>query len=704
MVAGEAGGRERLPRGMWVFAASIAVLVLVAVAGVWGILAFVGSEKERDMRMWQSRLGVVAEARQAAVAGWVERQFEVMRRLAENESLQLYMTEIEVGLIENRPADDVAAEVGYLRNLLVVTAEQTGFVAATRPAEVEANVQRAGGAGIALVDSSGKLIVASPHMPPSSPEIRAAIRMAASGQRALIDIHIGVSNEPMIGFVTPVYGIQATPGKDPHLGFVVGVRPLNKEFYDLLVQPGTTETSGETYLVRPSGATIQYLTPLADGTGPLKKTIDAGTSNLDAALAIEKPGGFGVRSNYAGQRVLVTGRKVPETPWTLVRTVSEAESLAPIERRANLLLTVFLSIAAGLVVVVIAVWRHGSSVRAARAAEAHRTMAQRLEAVLKLMRLVTDSQPAAVALVDGSDKFMFANRTAANWYEMDHPKSMLGKTMANVIGPVKAKAYSEINRVVLAKFEPDSKVFTFAEKDGDRIVKSEHIPVPGDDRYPPGVLMVMEDLTELTRERVRREQVLRQLVETLVAVVDRRDPFSADHSRRVREVASEVAGEMGLPHEEAETIAIASSLMNLGKILVPQDLLTKTEGLSDDERAEIRRCIIAGADFLQGVAFDGPVVETVRDIHRFLFPDEFPDAAGEVRLGAQVVAVANAFVGMTSARSWRKGMPIPDACGKLAAEWSGGRYDPRPIAALLNFVNNRNGLERWKNFAEAGVN
>lgn len=690
-------------RRIWIFAASVALFLVIAAVGIWGILAFVESEKERDIRTWQTRLGVVAEARQTAVTGWVDRQFDVVRRLAENQSLQLYMTEIALAQQEGRPATDVGAEVGYLRNLLTVTAEQSGFVPGAKPAEVEANVQRSGGAGIAIVDAASRLVVSSPFMPPASPEIREAIGRAASGQRAMIDIHVGISNEPMIGFVTPVYGIQSTPGVDPHLGFVVGIRPLNKEFFDQLAQPGTTETTGETYLVREKTGTIQYLTPLADGTPPLKRTMDATSPNLDATLAVEKPGGFGVRTNYAGKRVLVTGRKVAETPWTLVRTVSEDESLAPIERRERMLLTVFLSIAAGIVVVVIAVWRHGSSVRAARAADAHRTMAERLQTVLKFLRLMMDSQPAAVAVVDATDKYMFANKTMANWAEMDHPKSMLGKTMSNVIGPVKAKAYSDVNRLVMAKGEPDSKIYTFEEEDGEKIVKTEHIPVPGDERYPPGVLMVMEDVTALTRERVRREKVLRQLVQTLVAVVDRRDPFSADHSRRVCEVASAVAGEMGMPPEDVDTIGIASSLMNLGKILIPQQLLTKTEGLSDEERAEIRRSIIAGAEFLEGVEFDGPVVDTVRDIHRLLFPAEFPQGPQEVRTGAQVIAVANAFVGMTSARSWRSGMPIPEACSRLAAEW-GGKFDPRPIAALLNYVNNRGGLDRWKHFGAGAVN
>ena len=257
---------------------------------------------------------------------------------------------------------------------------------------------------------------------------------------------------------------------------------------------------------------------------------------------------------------------------------------------------------------------------------------------------------------------------------------MLGKTMASVIGPVKAKFYERINRDVLGDFQRATEVHE-TEEDGElQVVKSEHIPLRGDRDHPPGVLMVMEDITELTRERIRREQILKQLVGTLVAVVDRRDPFSADHSHRVADVSKAIAGEMGLDTVQVETVKIVSHLMNLGKILVPEALLTKTGDLTEEERRSSATAYWAARTFWRAS----------RSMARWCRPSAISTRTGtaagprglegeNIEVGARVVSVANAFAGMTSARAWRDAMPFDQAIQHLDV---GGRRQVRPPRRL----------------------
>ena len=685
--------------GRLFFFGSIAVLVAVAVIGVWLVFRFVEDERERDLQAWQIRLGIVADTRVAAVNDWVDGQFGTMRELAENESLQLYMTEIALARSGEADAADAEAEVGYLRNLLVATALRNGFVGAQAEVTVDANVERAGVAGIALTDPVGNLLVATPEMPPPTPAIREAIGKAAAGQPALVDIHLGVTNLPTIGFVMPVYGIQEDAGASENLGLVIGLKPVTREFYDLLKQPGEIEETAESFLVRLKGTTIEFISPLADGTLPLRRSLDRNTPNLASAFAIATPGGFDKKFDYAGDEVLVTGRSISAAPWHLVRKISTREALADIESRSQTMLTVFLLIIAGIGVTIALVWRHGSSLRAAQSAAKFKIAAERFENIMKFLNVVTDSQPAAIVAVDGETKYTFANKTAGDQAGIDKD-DMLGKTMASVIGPVKAKIYERVNRHVLGDFERATEVYE-TEDDGElTVIKSEHIPLRGDRDHPPGVLMVMDDITELTRERARREQVLKQLVQTLVTVVDRRDPFSADHSMRVADVAKAVAEEMGVSELEVGTVEIASNLMNLGKILVPEDLLTKTEGLTDEERAIIRNCIHASADLLENVEFDGPVVETIRQIHERWDGTGPQGLKGEdIEAGARIVAVANAFVGMVSARAWRDAMAFDKACDVLMDD-SGTTFDRRPVTALNNFIENRGGRDKWRHFGD----
>ena len=112
--------------------------------------------------------------------------------------------------------------------------------------------------------------------------------------------------------------------------------------------------------------------------------------------------------------------------------------------------------------------------------------------------------------------------------------------------------------------------------------------------------MVVDDITELTRERRISEQRMRQLINTLVDVVDRRDPLSVNYSSRVAKVARAIAGEMESSEEDVKTVDIAGSLMNLGRIFIPTAVLSKAGDLTPDERTQIDSSYLVSAELLGG--------------------------------------------------------------------------------------------------------
>jgi PAS domain S-box-containing protein len=676
------------------------ILALAVIIGIWFVIDFVDSERERDLQAWETRHSIVADGRAAAVNDWISEQFQTMRDLADNASLQLYMTEIALVRAGESDLDVDEAEAAYLRNLLIATATSSGFVAPDTGPTVDANVERLGLAGLALTDPQGNILVSTPDMPPSTPKLNVAIAQAAAGEAAVADLYLAAGDHPTMGFAVPVYAVQEDAGASKAVGLVVGLKVVGDNLYRRLVQPGETLATAESYLVRAEGESVEYLSPLADGTAPLKLTLPFDPAQRAAAFVIDKPGGFAEdRVNYKNQEVLVTGRKIAGVPWSLVRTVGRAEALSEIESRATTMLFVFIALIIIITVALIAVWRHGTSLRAAQAAERYRISSERFENLTKFMRVVTDGQPTSIVAVDGDGHYTFANKAAADEAGMIGD-DMLGKTMTSVIGPVKAKMFQGINRGVLSEFERTSIVHYFQEDDGLHVVRSDHIPLREDRDHPPGVLMVLDDITELTQERERRERALKQLVETLVGVVDRRDPYSAYHSVRVAEVARAIAQEMALEKVDADTVDIVGNLLNLGKIVIPPELLTKTADLTDEERQILHDSVLTSADMIEGVEFDGPVVEILRHMQERWDGSGPQGVAGEdIQLGARIVAVANAFVGMVSARAYRAAMPIEDACNTLM-EQAGTVFDRRPVSALTNYVDNRGGREQWASFGE----
>lgn len=681
------------------------LLLAVAAGGVFAVFEFIKGERERDLHSWQVRLGIVADSRAAAVEEWIDSEFAVMRELAENASLQLYMTELSLFEGDRSLIDDEPEQATYLRNLLIATADRSGYAAPVSAGDISANVEKVGVAGLALADPNGQVLVASPSMPPITGRILDALESMKKGAPALIDIYSGVSGDPTIGFIAPIFAVQ-DDGVSEAIGLIIGVRLIGDELWSKLEQPGETDQTAETFLVRKATPNIEYLSPLGDGTPPLKRRLAHDTPDLAAAFVIDTAGGFGTRRDYDGEEVLVTGRTLKAVPWTLVRKVNTSEALAATESRLQVMLVVFLLVIGGTAVTVIAVWRHGTSIRAAEAGERHRIAAERLGNLSKFLRVVTDGQPNAVAAVTEDGTYTFANLAASEGSGITQ-EDMLGKNMGQVWGPVKAKYYREFNQKIiddreeiLAGPKRVNHIKTFETEDGEQILRSFHIPLRPDRDFPPGCLMILDDITELVGQRKQRELIMDQLVDSLLSVVGQRDPYSQEHAARVSEVATATAKEMQLTDEEVRTVGIAGKLMNLGKTLVPVELLIKSADLTDDELESIRQKIRSSADFLDRVDFDGPVVDSIRQMQERLDGKGKPAGLKEkdILMTARVIAVANAFVGMTSARPYRAPIPFDRACTMLMRQ-TGTIFDRRPVSALIHYVENRGGREMWADFA-----
>src|SRR5690606_3363571 len=227
---------------------------------VWLIFRFVGEEREREMFNWQTRLGIIADSRDAAIEGWVAWSAGVLATLADNEALRLYLTRIKSG-DEQANAPD-SPEVVSLTNLLVVTAERTGFAAPPVGPNVPANVPRVGVAGLALLDLDLKPFISTANFPPVESALRAFLRDQPRGQSAFIDLYIAPSGRPTIGFLEPIYAVQEDPAPEHQIGWALGLKPVDETVFPLLKQPGATERTAEAILVRKAGAVVEYLSPL----------------------------------------------------------------------------------------------------------------------------------------------------------------------------------------------------------------------------------------------------------------------------------------------------------------------------------------------------------------------------------------------------------------------------------------------------------
>ncbi len=680
------------------FVASVAIVLLIAAVGAFFVVRFVNTERERDLRAWQVRLGIVADSRAAAIADWLERQREVVRGLAENTALQLYMTEVALAHAQQATVTDAEAQAQYLRNLLIVTAERTGFAAPQRGPQVAANVRRVAVAGLMLVDAGGRVLAATPDAPGIDARLLGLLARLGN-ETAELDIYAGAGGRPSMAFAAPVFAVQADPGSQ-RVGAIIGVKEVDRELFTLLQRPPMAERTAESMLVRRVDGAIEYVSPLQDGTPALAKRLAADTPHLAAAQALAVPGGFGIVRDYRDVEVLSTGRAIAGVPWALVHKVDRAEALAESDARLRRMSVILLLGVFGVTATMGAFWMHGASRRAGEAARRLEELARRLDNQGQLLRLVTDSQTAAIFIADREGRLRFTNSVVARRLGVSADE-LNGKSLPAVFGPGEARRYEKLSRAALEKGAIEPAVDRIDDGSGGvRVVRTQHIPLAGAGAVAEGVLVVEDDITEAVVERERREKSQELLVKTLVDIVDGRDPFARHHSHRVAAVARRIAEEMEADAVVADAAETAGTLLNIGKIFVPAELLARQGGLSEGELAKVRDAIRRGNELLDGIEFDGAVARALREA------GEHWDGSGprgldaeRIFLPARIVAVANAFVAMVSHRAYRPGLGIDEAIARLQRD-AGAAFDRRVVAALVNDLENRGGRARWAEFTE----
>ena len=705
----------------------VALVAFVAV-GIFLILRFADAERDRELRTWQSRMSIVVDSRFADIDRWIDSQLDELQAISDNAAVQLYLTvsadtaaeEEDAGGVTDLLGDEAAsedtdeldalfaqetsqeAELVFLGNLLTVVADRAGFVSDDDGPVINANVEKVGRAGMALIDNNFEYIVTTANFPPIRGPIRTFLEEAERGTSAVSDVFLNSDDNPSMAFLTPLFAVQGDDDADSQLGYVLGIKEVSDEMFPLLEQPGATEETSETMIVRLKDNKIEYLTPRADGSGPLEKSLASNTPDLAAAWAVETVGGFSTVTDYVGNEVLAISRQFNQVPWTLVYKVDTAEALAESEQRLQLLMIVFAVIIILVLIGMLALWYYGTSQRATEAANKFEELANRFQGQRNFMHLVTDSQPNAIVIIDEEGHYRWFNKTALELSRMER-KDMFDKHVSAILGPVEGKRIAAWVKEALAKNERLTITHEMElGNDGVKVYRSDFQPLPEREDFPPGVLLVSQDITESVLEREKREAVMRQLVGTLVSVVDRRDPFSANHSVRVGEVSRAIAKEMEIDRILTESTAISGSLMNLGKITIPEDLLTKQGGLTPEEIQMIQQSVLTSADLVSSIDFDGPVYQTLRQLQEHFDGSGTPDGliGKDIVVTARIVSVANAFVGMVSARAWRAGMSFDKALDILLGDGN-KKFDRSVVLALGNYLDNKGGRAEWKSYGDA---
>ena len=182
---------------------------------------------------------------------------------------------------------------------------------------------------------------------------------------------------------------------------------------------------------------------------------------------------------------------------------------------------------------------------------------------------------------------------------------------------------------------------------------------------------------ELFREK---EQMLVNVVRSLVSALDAKDEYTCGHSERVALYAKALAQELGYDDEKCERIYMTGLLHDVGKIGVSDAVLKKPGKLTDEEFAEIKRHPDEGWAILQDLAQLRYVLPGVLYHHEEVDGSGYPDGlrGDNIPLDGRILAIVDAWDAMTSDRPYRKGMPVERAM-QIIDEGAGTQWDPQIV-------------------------
>jgi putative nucleotidyltransferase with HDIG domain len=193
-------------------------------------------------------------------------------------------------------------------------------------------------------------------------------------------------------------------------------------------------------------------------------------------------------------------------------------------------------------------------------------------------------------------------------------------------------------------------------------------------------------LGKLETEKRHAEQVSKlhlRTIEALALAIEAKDENTADHLQRVRVYSMELAKELGVSADETEALQAASVLHDIGKLAVPEHIISKPGRLTPEEFEKMKIHPIVGAEILERVNFPYPVVPIVRAHHEKWDGSGYPyGLAGEaIPIGARILAAVDCFDALASDRQYRKALPLHDAMAKVVAD-AGTAFDPRVVEIL----------------------
>jgi two-component system, cell cycle response regulator len=208
--------------------------------------------------------------------------------------------------------------------------------------------------------------------------------------------------------------------------------------------------------------------------------------------------------------------------------------------------------------------------------------------------------------------------------------------------------------------------------------------MPNEGSEPAAVLQLADQRLYERKDQTRESSAALQLRDVLLEAFRERYPDLQEHQRGVGALALAVGRRMDVEGEELDVLARAAELHDVGKIAIPDAILSKPGPLNAEEWRFMRRHTILGERILMAASALRPVARLVRSSHEHVDGSGYPDGlrGEEIPLGARIIFVCDAYDAMTSERAYSRALAPSSALEELD-RCAGTQFDPDVVAAFV---------------------
>jgi PAS domain S-box-containing protein len=189
---------------------------------------------------------------------------------------------------------------------------------------------------------------------------------------------------------------------------------------------------------------------------------------------------------------------------------------------------------------------------------------------------------------------------------------------------------------------------------------------------------------ELIKSHERLRKAMGGIIQAMSLTIEKRDPYTAGHQRRVAKLCRAIGTELRLNWECIQGLRMAAAIHDLGKINVPAAILNKPGVLSEHEMAIIRQHPQTAYEILKGIEFPWPIARSIHQHHERMDGSGYPlGIKGEqIILEARILAVADVVEAISCFRPYRPGLGIDHALMEIK-NGRGVHYDPTVVDICL---------------------